>query len=1305
MEVHKSVTNTFEKVGSDLSAFLKLILDSEPDFIVPVQKKGCKLLRYAKLSDELFCAKVRYLQFFENNGVSLRGKRVAIVDDATKYTSMLYQYRSFFEDLGAMVKTYSYVGQKKIKVGERNWYDTRAYIHKFLEESTYQEYIAQQSIILSRDDYFYDIDHFVVCVKMPESRYEELVRCFSKIGDVEFANDVYTPKSIEKISIINIGFRGAESLFGENISQGALQKIRFAYNTGTKTLTVAPLSFPIWDSNGQQSYSQLFEKIPFDLPYEDSDDITNNGIYFNIVYTFHLCLLKYFFEQFSSFVQLREFQIFTQDFIAFCGAERANIIEDSARKFLLSDKICISAAGVSSPSHRPAQIPQKSKSAFPSIKSIMDELRGKYLEKIEQEKTLLNVRYFLAYEEIIERYSGKENLMKWIDILCDRGVLVTRNYSENGMFYRACRSGEANYDQIERKSYALLPMAINACGEIQESDGTSFCYINPTYLNKVLANLVYDYPSDEYSFHGLFVRPCYFGPLTYVEDRINDSAPISIYHIDKVTHFCLYDNSKKKFISCSTEVPSLRIAIDECFGQQDAISYEELAGYLGFLKCLKEDCKTDNFLNALAICREESVYSKYVRFNLATAFDFIQYAKQSPLQYKKEKYLREAACNIKSAKEKLKYNQDIIISRVHAIRVELVYEKAREKILKSFQPFSQKFCSSVLPVMNLIATTEYFLVNMMLFSTTENMIYWRKFYSQFQKQGTDVDAHIVKLVEMLNDLVSARADWDQAQQQQFDVQKKNVIDYFLSMIFSLLKQVPRGNEQEMARSRRENNIYALNYIKRFSDRYAPKTIVSLYFTYSGYKNMDDQKNVNIVNKVQTLINELYIPPEHGKVIFGASGSNEYGLIVFDSIELALGYAKDLIESTQMFSHVFFRFGCSAIKLDRKSNIDEQVLAVIQNAARATQQINSRSSFVLDQSTLQLIEKSAEASGISRRFIEVTHTAGQYYECQEIKNMVTSVFKYQTDKDETVKIGIITVLLEEHTAMRSMLRNAQDVVFPGKSGNQFVIGEISAYGGDCHRVAVARTIGDGNNKASVRARSLLEHFPNLDVIFMVGIAGGAPLVPGIFECDERTIREKHVRLGDIVVGTGIVQFDYVKKIPKQTALKGHNNPPCAMVEVAQQRLCEEEELTRTIPWVAYIEDALKNLKSGYARPDCSTDILHAYDGTIVEHPVDESRTPNLPRVFRGIIASSNTVLKRPKKRDQLKKKYDVYAIEMETSGVSDATWEAGIGYYAVRGICDYCDSFKNDIWHNYAALAAAAYTRALIEKIPRYPLID
>jgi nucleoside phosphorylase len=32
---------------------------------------------------------------------------------------------------------------------------------------------------------------------------------------------------------------------------------------------------------------------------------------------------------------------------------------------------------------------------------------------------------------------------------------------------------------------------------------------------------------------------------------------------------------------------------------------------------------------------------------------------------------------------------------------------------------------------------------------------------------------------------------------------------------------------------------------------------------------------------------------------------------------------------------------------------------------------------------------------------------------------------------------------------------------------------------------------------------------------------------------------------------------------------------------------------------------------------------------------------------------------------------------------------------IRGICDYCDSHKNDEWHNYAALVAAAYARELL----------
>ena len=61
--------------------------------------------------------------------------------------------------------------------------------------------------------------------------------------------------------------------------------------------------------------------------------------------------------------------------------------------------------------------------------------------------------------------------------------------------------------------------------------------------------------------------------------------------------------------------------------------------------------------------------------------------------------------------------------------------------------------------------------------------------------------------------------------------------------------------------------------------------------------------------------------------------------------------------------------------------------------------------------------------------------------------------------------------------------------------------------------------------------------------------------------------------------------------------------------------------------------------------------------------------------------------------------DRLAIEMEGSGIADATWNDSVGYLVVRGICDYCDSNKNDLWQGYAAVVAATYTRALLESMP------
>lgn len=229
---------------------------------------------------------------------------------------------------------------------------------------------------------------------------------------------------------------------------------------------------------------------------------------------------------------------------------------------------------------------------------------------------------------------------------------------------------------------------------------------------------------------------------------------------------------------------------------------------------------------------------------------------------------------------------------------------------------------------------------------------------------------------------------------------------------------------------------------------------------------------------------------------------------------------------------------------------------------------------------------------------------------------------------------------------------------------------------------------GNNSASIRASDMITHFPNLDSIIMTGIAGG---IPNPQKVDE------HVRLGDIVVSSekGVTHYDNIKETSRDTIFRGNPKPPSPQLLEAVNllRVGEYEKIFR---WEKYIDVVLNTLN--FKRPSEDKDLLHDKDGNEINHPVDEQRNGN-PRVFYGAIASSNTLLKNPEKRDMLRDNFGVSAVEMEASGIADATWSHSIGYLVVRGICDYCDEFKNDEWQGYASVVVAAYTRSLIETLP------
>ncbi|MHB9108461.1 MAG: tetratricopeptide repeat protein [Armatimonadota bacterium] len=297
------------------------------------------------------------------------------------------------------------------------------------------------------------------------------------------------------------------------------------------------------------------------------------------------------------------------------------------------------------------------------------------------------------------------------------------------------------------------------------------------------------------------------------------------------------------------------------------------------------------------------------------------------------------------------------------------------------------------------------------------------------------------------------------------------------------------------------------------------------------------------------------------------------------------------------------------------------------------------------------------------------------------------------------VGIITALPHEFAAVQVLLgEESQEYHVPGSgAGRRYLLSSLASHHGGMHHIVSCLLPEMGNNSAAGRATLLLEHFPNVEAIIMVGIAGGIPHPEKPAE---------HVRLGDLVISDrlGVVQYDFVKEgydfntKERWVEVRSSPRPPSALL-LESVTLLKTNELRGECAWLPFISRAVQQL--GWMRPGDARDILVATGDPSrgIPHPPDPTRQAGQPRVFTGPIASSGTLLKNPWKRDELRDTFGVKAVEMEASGVADATWTHGAGYLVVRGICDYCDANKNDDWQRYAAIIAAAYARALLESMP------
>jgi len=292
-----------------------------------------------------------------------------------------------------------------------------------------------------------------------------------------------------------------------------------------------------------------------------------------------------------------------------------------------------------------------------------------------------------------------------------------------------------------------------------------------------------------------------------------------------------------------------------------------------------------------------------------------------------------------------------------------------------------------------------------------------------------------------------------------------------------------------------------------------------------------------------------------------------------------------------------------------------------------------------------------------------------------------------DKAKQIKVLIVTALPKEAAAVKATCDSRQTVSVPGDS-NIYEIGIFES--NNAQRHVLTATSGMGTLNASSLATNVLRSFPQIEHIITVGIAGG---------CPNPNKPDEHVRLGDVVVSgpDGIIAHDFVKETIDGRAIRSAPQKPSAVLLKVTAHL-DAEELLGHRPWETITASSLQALGDDYKRPQASSDILYD-EGKIAEHPKDAQRRDGAPRIFSGVIAAADTLLKNAATRDVLRDRFGARAVEMEASGVQNAAWHQGKDVFVIRGICDYCDSAKNDDWQKYAALVAAAYTRALVEAMP------
>lgn len=303
--------------------------------------------------------------------------------------------------------------------------------------------------------------------------------------------------------------------------------------------------------------------------------------------------------------------------------------------------------------------------------------------------------------------------------------------------------------------------------------------------------------------------------------------------------------------------------------------------------------------------------------------------------------------------------------------------------------------------------------------------------------------------------------------------------------------------------------------------------------------------------------------------------------------------------------------------------------------------------------------------------------------------------------EDYTVAWIAVLPIEAQAALGILDKQHSGQFESVRGDDYIYigGEINR-----HNVVVA-TWPEGQNYGVGSAAALVNQvkarFPNIWFALLVGVAAGLPnLSP------KPPAKPRDIRLGDVLVcvpeksSSGIIHYDLGKDTESGFLLNGRQAETPAIVRSAIGNI----KLTKKKPFQTgnLFSDYLVKLQSAaeddeFLCPSQQEDRLYASVDSTIPGPSLIQRQPRneaeRTRVWYGNIGSGNSMVRNPRRRDELRDKHDFIGLEMEAAGVMNSL-PTGV----IRGVYNYGDGHNNKDWQPYAAAVAAVYAKGILYTI-------